>query len=370
MLEPLFRCNLACAGCGKIQHPGRNPATPSDARAVLCARPTNAARRSSRSPAASRCCIRRSTRSSPAWSPARSTSISAPTPSSSKNRCRGFKPSKYLAFSVHLDGPREEHDHAVCRDGHLRHRRAGDPRGAGRAAFASRPTPRSSTAPIPSGCATFFDELMDLGVEGMMISPGYSYDKAPDQDHFLAPRADDAACSAAVLAQRQAHAGEFNQTPLFLEFLQRQLRPGMHALGQPDLQHLRLAAALLPARRRLLRDVSRADGDDRLGPLRPRQRQPKCRDCMVHCGYEPTAVAATFNSLRGFVATARLTLFGAKRNRTQRVDVAKLHRSPTKPVLHQIVTLQPRPSDQVEARIQSSSRQSRKDEMPTASPLG
>ena len=119
----------------------------------------------------------------------------------------------------------------------------------------------------------FFDEMMALGVEGMTISPGYSYEKAPDQDHFLARR-QTTDLFRAVLS-RAKRAWRFNQTPLFLEFLRGQLRPGMHALGQPVVQHLWLAAAVLPARRRLLPIVPRADGNDRLGRLRPQERQPQ-----------------------------------------------------------------------------------------------
>ena len=233
--------------------PGRNPAAAAHARAVL--RRGRRVRRADRLDPRRRAaaCTRRSTRSSPASSPGRSTSISAPTPSSSKNRCRSFKPSKYLAFSVHLDGPREEHDHAVCRDGNVRHRRAGDPRRAERAAFASRPTPRCSTAPIPSGSASFFDELMDLGVEGMMISPGYSYEKAPG------PGAFSRAASRPIDLFRRVLAGAKRSLAIQPDAAvpripAGQLRPRMHALGQPDLQHLRLAAAVLPARRRLLRN--------------------------------------------------------------------------------------------------------------------
>ena len=84
----------------------------------------------------------------------------------------------------------------------------------------------------------------------------------------------------------------------------------MHALGQPVVQHLRLAEALLPARRRLLptfRELMETTDWDAYGR---QSGNPKCRDCMVHCGYEPSAVAATFGSLPGFLSTARATLLG------------------------------------------------------------
>ena len=158
-----------------------------------------------------------------------------------------FKPSKYLTFSVHMDGQKEHHDFAVCREGTLRHRgrRASAKRSS--AASASRPTRRCSTAPIPRACAAFFDEMMDLGVEGMMLSPGYSYDKAPDQQHFLG-RAKTDELFRKILSNRSKR-WEFNQSPLFLEFLMGKRALHVHAVGHADVQHLRLAEAVLSARR-------------------------------------------------------------------------------------------------------------------------
>ena len=185
-----------------------------------------------------------------------------------------FTPSKYLTFSVHMDGLREEHDEAVCREGVYDQAVEGDPRGARGAASASRPTRRSSTAPTRSGCATFFDEMMDLGVEGMMVSPGYSYAKAPDQEHFLRRAADPRAVPHASSIEPKRR-WRFNQSPLFLAVPHGQAGLRVHAVGQPDLQHLRLAAALLPAPGGLRRDLPGADGDDAVGAVRRGERQPR-----------------------------------------------------------------------------------------------
>ena len=117
MLEPLFRCNLACAGCGKDPVSGPHPEDEPDAGAVLQsggrmrrADGLHPRRRAADAPA-------RSTRSSKGWSPARSTSTSAPTRCCSRKRLHLFKPSKYLSFSVHVDGQREHHDFSVCKEG-------------------------------------------------------------------------------------------------------------------------------------------------------------------------------------------------------------------------------------------------------------
>ena len=83
-----------------------------------------------------------------------------------------------------------------------------------------------------------------------------------------------------------------------------QARLRVHALGQPDLQPLRLAASLLPPAGRLREDVPRADGGDRLVELRhARAATRRCQDCMVHCGFEPSAVRAAFDSPRAMGAT-------------------------------------------------------------------
>ena len=107
-----------------------------------------------------------------------------------------FKPSKYLTFSVHMDGQREHHDFSVCLEGGydkavegMKEALAGGFRVTTNTTLFDGADPKSVRA--------FFDEMMDLGVEGMMLSPAYSYEKAPDQSTFwggLAPGDCSAAC--------------------------------------------------------------------------------------------------------------------------------------------------------------------------------
>jgi len=100
-----------------------------------------------------------------------------------KEKIQLFKPTKYLTFSVHLDGQREHHDFAVCREGG--YDIAVDAvREALQRGFRVTTNTTYSTAQIRKAFRAFFDEMMELGVEGMMLSPGYSYEKAPDQQHF------------------------------------------------------------------------------------------------------------------------------------------------------------------------------------------
>ena len=215
MLEPLFRCNLACAGCGKIQYPAhilKKDLSPEECfRAVdECGAPMV---------------------SIPGGEPlmhpqigeiieglvARKKYIYLCTNALLlKEKIHLFKPSKYLTFSVHLDGQREEHDLAVCREGG--YDIAVDAvKEALRRGFRVTTNTTLFDGANPKSVRAFFDEMMALGVEGMMLSPGYSYDKAPDQKHFLG-RARTRRMFRAILSNRKK-SWQFNLSPLFLEFL-------------------------------------------------------------------------------------------------------------------------------------------------------
>ncbi|MGA9689305.1 MAG: adenosyl-hopene transferase HpnH, partial [Candidatus Sulfotelmatobacter sp.] len=215
MLEPLFRCNLACAGCGKIQYPAhilKKDLSPEECfRAVdECGAPMV---------------------SIPGGEPlmhpqigeiveglvARKKYIYLCTNALLlKEKIHLFKPSKYLTFSVHLDGQREEHDLAVCREGG--YDIAVDAiKEALRLGFRVTTNTTLFDGADPKSVRAFFDSMMDLGLEGMMLSPGYSYDKAPDQKHFLG-RARTRRMFRAILSNRKKN-WRFNLSPLFLEFL-------------------------------------------------------------------------------------------------------------------------------------------------------
>jgi hopanoid biosynthesis associated radical SAM protein HpnH len=306
MLEPLFRCNLACAGCGKIQHPTeilRRQLTPEQCfRAVdECGAPMV---------------------SIPGGEPllhpqideiveglvARKKYIYLCTNAIllEKNLSR-FKPSKFLSFSVHIDGPREEHDLAVCREGvfDVAVRAIREAIAAG---FRVTTNTTMFNNADPEKMREMFDILMGLGVEGMMISPGYAYEKAPDQDHFL--RRNQTIDLFRRTLSNPKRGWVFNQSPLFLEFLKGNWQLECTPWGNPTynlfgwqrpcyLQQDGYCATY----KELIETTDwslygRESGNE------------KCRDCMVHCGYEPTAVAQTFNSIRGLVAASRLVVIG------------------------------------------------------------
>ena len=303
MLEPLFRCNLACAGCGKIQYPAhvlKQNLTPEECfRAVEeCGAPMV---------------------SIPGGEPlmhpeidriveglvARKKYIYLCTNALLlKEKIDLFKPSKYLTFSVHMDGERENHDFSVCREGGYNLALDGM-REALRRGFRVTTNTTLFDGADPNSVRRFFDEMMELGVEGMMLSPGYSYDKAPDQKHFLG-RARTRRLFRAILANRKK-SWVFNQSPLFLEFLMGKRDYPCTAWGMPTFN---LFGWQKPCY--LLQD-GYADTFDELMRETEWQRygtesgNPKCANCMVHSGYEASAVHDTFGSLKGFLGTVRAT---------------------------------------------------------------
>jgi hopanoid biosynthesis associated radical SAM protein HpnH len=303
MLEPLFRCNLACAGCGKIQYPDHildTRLTPEQCWAAVdeCGAPMV---------------------SIPGGEPlihpempevvrgivARKKYVYLCTNAILLERkLDQYEPSKYLTFSIHLDGLREDHDHAVCRDGvydvAVRAIKAALKRGH---RVTTNTTLFSDANPLR--IRRFFDEMMVLGVEGMMISPGYSYTKAPDQEHFLR-REKTHALFADILSNRK-RSWRFNQSPLFLEFLMGKLEYQCTPWGNPTYNIFgwqKPCYLLQDGYAKTFQELLDGTDWDRYGT----GRNEKCADCMVHCGYEASAVADTFGSWRGVIRTVRAML--------------------------------------------------------------
>jgi hypothetical protein len=145
----------------------------------------------------------------------------------------------------------------------------------------------------------------------MIISPGYSYAKAPEQNHFL-KRQQTTQLFRRLLAGATRR-WKFNQSPLFLEFLKGNWQLECTPWGNPtyNLFGWQKPCYLLDeGYATTFQELMDTTDWDRYGRASGNTR---CADCMVHCGYEPSAVAATFGSLRGFLATARITLFGARK---------------------------------------------------------
>ena len=150
----------------------------------------------------------------------------------------------------------------------------------------------------------FFDEMMDLGVEGMMLSPGYSYDKAPDQQHFLG-KPKPAGCSARSSATAKRK-WRFNQSPLFLEFLMGKRHYNCTPWGMPTYNIFgwqKPCYLLQDGYADTFPELMETTEWDSYGT---ESGNPKCANCMVHSGYEASAVNHTFG-FTGIFAAAKAT---------------------------------------------------------------
>jgi hopanoid biosynthesis associated radical SAM protein HpnH len=305
MLEPLYRCNLACAGCGKIQYPAhvlKQELLPEECFKAVdeCGTPMV---------------------SIPGGEPLMHSQIDkiveglvarkkyiylCTNALLLKEKLHLFKPSKYLTFSVHLDGQKEHHDFSVCREGGYELAVEGVKEALKRGFRVTTNTTLFDGAD-PKSVRAFFDEMMELGVEGMMLSPGYSYDKAPDQKHFLG-RARTRRLFRAILANRKP-TWQFNQSMLFLEFLMGKRDFKCTPWGMPTYSIFGWQKPCY-----LLQDgytdsfaelMSTTEWDN----YGTESGNPKCANCMVHSGYEASGVDYTFSSLKGLWAAAKATLF-------------------------------------------------------------
>jgi hopanoid biosynthesis associated radical SAM protein HpnH len=304
MLEPLFRCNLACAGCGKIQYPAqvlRKQLTVEQClRAVdECGAPVV---------------------SIPGGEPllypdiqplvealvARKKYVYLCTNALLlRDKLEVFRPSRYLSFSVHMDGPREEHDEAVCRDG-VYDQAVAAIREAVDRGFRVTTNSTLFDGASPLRMRAFFDEMMGLGVEGMMLSPGYSYSKAPDQEHFLR-RAKTHQLFSEMLSDGKRH-WRFNQSPLFLRFLMGRHDYECTPWGNPTYNLFgwqRPCYLLQDGYAETFAELMETTDWSRYGRASGNER---CQDCMVHCGFEATAVDHTFSSPRAMLETAMVTI--------------------------------------------------------------
>ena len=326
MLEPLFRCNLACAGCGKIQYPAhvlKMNLTPEQCFQAVeeCGAPMV---------------------SIPGGEPllhpeikeivdgrvARKKYIYLCTNALLlKEKIGLFTPSEYLTFSIHLDGERDQHDLSVCKEGGYDVAMDGL-KEAVRRGFRVTTNTTLFDGADPKSVRAFFDEMMALGVEGMMLSPGYSYDKAPDQSHFLG-RARTRRMFRAILSNRKKD-WQFNLSPLFLEFLMGKRNypctpwgmPTYNVFGWQKPCYL-LQDGYADTFQELMSTTKWSDYGTESG-------NPKCANCMVHSGYEASAVHDTFNSLGGFLATVKATLFSGYRDADALEDIERL-RNPIRP---------------------------------------
>jgi hopanoid biosynthesis associated radical SAM protein HpnH len=294
-LEPLYQCNLACAGCGKIQQPDellRRRMTVADAIAAI---------EESGAPMVS------IAGGEPLIHPdihviaseliARRKYVFLCTNALlMEKKMDLFKPSHRFAWAVHIDGLRERHDESVCRDGVFDKAVAAIAE-AKRRGFRVTTNTTFFTNDSPATVRRVLDFLNDeLEVDAMMISPAYAYEKAPDQDHFMGVTQTRKLFSEAFADGRRRR-WRLNHSPLFLDFLEGKADfdctawaiPSYSLLGWQRPCYL-MSDGYVKTYRELVEETD--------WELYGRGKDERCDNCMAHCGYEPSAVLATSRSLR------------------------------------------------------------------------
>ena len=306
MLEPLYRCNLACAGCGKIQYPGhvlKQNLTPEQ-----CFKAVEETGVPTVAIPGGEPLMHPQIDEIVAGLVARKKYVYMCTNALLlKEKLHLFKPSKYLTFSVHMDGDKDHHDFSVCKEGGYEIALE-----AIRAAVAKGFRVTTNTTLFDGidskSVRQFFTEMMEVGVEGMMISPGYSYDKAPDQQHFTG-RERNQAMFRKLLSNRNPK-WRFNMSQLFLEFLMGKRHLECTPWGMPAYS---IFGWQKPC---YLQQDGYADSYQELldstdwSKYGYESGNPKCANCMLHSGYEATAVHYTF-TIPGIIATIKSMLFPA-----------------------------------------------------------
>ncbi len=307
MLEPLYRCNLACAGCGKIQYPVhilRKDMPLEEALQAVDECPAPMV-------------------SIPGGEPLLYGPIRELVQELVKRRkyiylCTNaillkekldegwFTPTKYLTFSVHMDGPKDDHDFAVCREGTYEKAMAGI-RQAVKMGFRTTTNTTLFEGADPNAVRRFFDEMMDVGVEGMMLSPGYAYEAAADQSNFLGRRNTNRLFD--MLLSNRKKRWKFNQSPLFLEFLMGKRVYDCTPWGNPTyclFGWQKPCYLLNDGYVNSFQELMQETAWDNYGF---ESGNSQCANCMVHSGYEATAVDHTFTSIKGLWGTVKAMLF-------------------------------------------------------------
>ena len=314
MLEPLFRCNLTCAGCGKIDYPDEILNKRLSIKECLdavdeCGAPIV---------------------SIPGGEPLVHKEIGeivngiinkgkfvylCTNAILLEKKLDLFKPSQYLTFSIHLDGLKKEHDHSVCREG-VYDKVIEAIKVAKQKGFRVNVNCTLFHQMTPKRTAEFFDYVTELGVDGITVSPGYAYERAHDQKNFL-KRKKTKNLFRDIFKLGKGKKWIFSQSSLFLDFLAGNQNykctpwgnPTRNIFGWQKPCYL-LGEGCVKTFDELINDTEW----DKYGT----GNYEKCANCMVHCGYEPTAAE---DSIKNPLKTLNVFLFGIKTDGEMASDI-------------------------------------------------
>ena len=305
MLEPLFRCNLACAGCGKIDYPDEILNKRMSLKECLeavdeCGAPIV---------------------SIPGGEPLVHTEIGeivegiidkgkfvylCTNAILLEKKLDLFKPSQYLTFSIHLDGLKKEHDHSVCREG-VYDKVIEAIKKAKQKGFRVNVNCTLFHQMTPERTAKFFDFVTELGIDGITVSPGYAYERAPDQKNFL-KRKKTKKLFRDIFKLGKGKKWVFSQSSLFLDFLAGNQNYKCTPWGNPTRNIFgwqKPCYLLGEGYVKTFDELINGTECDKYGT----GNYEKCANCMVHCGYEPTAAE---DSVKNPLKALKVALRGPK----------------------------------------------------------
>ncbi|PXY30066.1 adenosyl-hopene transferase HpnH [Prauserella sp. PE36] len=305
-LEPILACNLKCGGCGKIQHPAnilkqRMPVEQAVAAVEEAGAPmvSIAGGEPLMHPEIDRMVNELVKRKKYVFLCTNAVLLRK------KIDKLDLKPSKYFAFTVHLDGLRERHDAAVAKEGVFDEAVAAI-RELKRRGFRVTTNTTVFNTDTPQSVIDVLDYLNDeLEIDSLMLSPAYAYEKAPDQEHFLGVQ-ETRELFRKAFANGNRKRWRLVHSPLFLDFLEGKVDFECTAWGVPlyTLFGWQKPCYLMgDGYVKTYRELVETTEWEKYG----RGRDPRCANCMAHCGYEPTSVLATMSSLKESIRAARET---------------------------------------------------------------
>lgn len=290
MLEPLFRCNLACNGCGKIDYP--DPILNQRLSIEECLGAVDECGAPVVSIAGGEPLLHKDMPEIVRGIVARRKFVYLCTNALlMEKKLDQYEPSPYFVWSVHLDGDREAHDHSVSQEG-VYDRAVEAIRAAKARGFRVNINCTLFNDAKPERVAAFFDTVKAMGVDGITVSPGYAYERAPDQQHFL-NRGKTKQLFRDILRRGRGKKWSFSQSTMFLDFLAGNQTYHCTPWGNPARTVFgwqRPCYLVGEGYVQTFKELMDETDWDAYGT----GNYEKCADCMVHSGYEATAVADTF----------------------------------------------------------------------------
>jgi hopanoid biosynthesis associated radical SAM protein HpnH len=316
MLEPLFRCNLACAGCGKIDYPDK--ILNQRLSVAQCLEAVDECGAPVVSIAGGEPLIHSELPKIVEGIIARKKFVYLCTNALlMEKKLSQYKPSPFFVWSVHMDGGRKMHDRSVCQDG-VYDKALDAIRKAKERGFRISINCTLFDNADPDEVATFFDSVKDVGADGITVSPGYAYERAPDQQHFLNRTRTKQLFRDIFRKGRGVRNWSFNQSSLFLDFLAGNQEYHCTPWGNPTRNVFgwqKPCYLLGEGYVRTFKELMEQTDWESYGT----GNYEKCADCMVHCGYEATAVT---DSVRHPLKALRVALRGIETEKPMAPEIS------------------------------------------------